>query len=684
MKVDSLKISKVFSGGGEIHYILPRFQREYAWEKSNWQTLLDDILSIYEIYDADREPEHFMGALVVISDGNRSGTIPAFKLVDGQQRLTTISLALCALANLVEETHPKIHKKIYKMLINEGESDSIRYKLLPTEKYDDRKTFQAILDGRTDLLSGETRSRIYDAYAYLEKQLSKWLEDNIDPEQLFLVFANSLQVVFIDLDKRERPFEIFESLNAKGKPLTQPDLVRNYIAMMLPEDQQNDAFNGWVNIENQLRENRTVSRIGELTSFLRHYLAFRSGKLPNKGHVYARFRDRMQRDLPEEDGNFVTEINALERFATYYDRLLRPENENDPEIRNRLERLTVVESVTAYPFLLGLFEDYYGEIIDREDLLDALSIIENYLLRRFLANEPTNYTNKMFPTLYRELNYNDIAGSLKTALLRRNYPGDAHIRRTLLLSNIYDTRKRDRLIFVLTNVNQHLSQGSDGYTVLEGTPTIEHLMPQTLTNNWKHELGTDWEETYRDYLDTIGNLTIVTQSWNSALSNGTWSAKRGKLSKHALRINQTYFGDQVIKWDRNAIVKRAEWLIQVILEVWPAFGTPPLVVAYKGRTPATLIIFGEQYDVDSWRGVMLQALEYAIINTKSDFDKFASSLQTTYLSREEKPRSKQLSNGWYVYLSVSSDAVMSLCNRIFEQLEVSDEDWEVKLLDDRG
>ncbi|GAB4515864.1 MAG: DUF262 and DUF1524 domain-containing protein [Anaerolineae bacterium] len=679
MKVESLKISKVFSGGGEVHYILPHFQREYAWEKANWQTLLDDIYAIYEIYDEHHEPEHFMGALVVIGDGNRSGTIPVFKLVDGQQRLTTISIALCALAALVQESHPRIYTKIHKMLVNDGETGDVRYKLLPTEKYDDRNTFKAIIDGKHVSLNGDTQSRIKDAYFYLGRQLEKWLRDGIDPERLFLVFANCLQVVFIDLDKRERPFEIFESLNAKGKPLTQPDLVRNYIAMMLPENSQNNAFDAWIDIENRLRENRTVSRIGELTAFLRHYLAYRSGLLPNKGHVYARFRDRVHRELLDNDEDFVLELEALQRFALYYDRFIRPENEPDHLIRNQLQRLEVIESVTAYPFLLGLFDEYlYHRRINRDQLIEVLSLIENYIIRRFLANEPANYINKMFPALWREVSPSNIVDSVKEALVKRNYPTDTRIRAALPELSLYTNLNRLRLIFILTNVNQFLSQGSDGYTVLRDEPTIEHIMPQTLTASWRYDLGQDSDEVHRDLLHTIGNLTLVTQTWNAALSNGDWNSKRSKLAAHALRINQVYFSNTLTIWDQDAIHQRAEWLIDLVLQIWPSFGTPPATDTYTGSTPQHLVISGEYIDVTSWRDVIWKTMEYAITNV-DNFDNFAATLQTTYLTTEQRSRAKQLSNGWWLYISLSSQTVMTLCGRVFQQLGLQEEDWDVKL-----
>lgn len=661
-----------------VDYVLPRFQREYAWEKANWNTLLEDIFSIYEIYDPQNEPEHFMGALVVINDGTVSGTIPAFKLVDGQQRLTTISLALCALGNLLEETHPKVHRKIRAMLIHEYEEGLVRYKLLPTEKYDDRATYTAIIDGKMDVVKRETQSRIPDAYNYLHRQLKARLDSDINPEHLFLVFANCLQVVFIDLDKRERPFEIFESLNAKGKPLTQPDLVRNFIAMMIPEDQQNAAFDYWVEIENVLRESRTVSRIGELTSFLRHYLAFRKGILPNKGHVYARFRDRIQRDLPQTNTAFTQEIADLKRFATYYDRFLRPEQEPDEAIRYQLQRLQIVESVTAYPFLLDLYDRYDDNQITHADFLDALEVVENYLIRRFLANELTGYTNKMFPTLARDVNFANIQDTLRKALLRRNYPSDAQIENTFPTVSLYTSRNRERLIFLLSEVNRSLSDGTDGYTVLINEPTIEHIMPQKLTSDWKMTLGSDWEITYRDLLNTIGNLTLVTQSWNSTASNKSWEIKRQKLAEHALLLNQYHFADPTMSWTGDVIRQRATWVTERILDLWPALGESPVQVNYKGRTPTFLVILGDQKPVNSWRDVARELME-SVIELVDDFDRFAYDLQTTNLSRDQKPRMEELSNGWWLYLSLSANSVMGLCNRVFEQLGLSDDDWDVVL-----
>jgi uncharacterized protein with ParB-like and HNH nuclease domain len=681
MKVESLKIAKVFSGGGEVHYILPHFQREYAWDRSNWETLLDDVFSIYKIYDPPRnEPEHFMGALVVISDGNRSGTIPAFKLVDGQQRLVTISLALCALGNVIEKTHSSVHRKIRKLLENEDEVGLLRYKLVPTEKYDDRRTYTAIIDGKLSTSDFESRSRIISAYDYLFKQLRNRINSGIDAERLFLVFANCLQVVFIDLDQRERPYEIFESLNAKGRALTQPDLIRNYIAMMLPEEYQQEAFDAWARIEDLLRESRTVSRIGELTAFLRHYLGFRNGALPNKEHVYARFRDQMKGKF-DNPSSFVQEIYVLQGGAEIYDRFLRPEHEADVGIKQALERLGLLESTTAYPFLLFLFEQYHLGSIRRMDLIEGLQTIENYLMRRYLAGESTQYTSRMFPTLERDIVLDNIGHSLREALLRRNYPTDLRIREVLPTLLMYEKRDNSLLEFLLSEINQYLSRGSGGYTILDGAATIEHIMPQDPSPIWKSHLGDSWKETYRDYLHTLGNLTIVTQEWNSKLSNAPFAEKRELFARHALKLNSSYFSELIPSWDAQAIRERAAKLTDIALAIWAAFGEPPAVVRPRKQKPATLIVRGEQYETANWRDVSFQMIE-AAINLEPNFESFVEDLSSRYLTREPRERAKELSNGWWLYMSLSSDDVMALCERVAKTVGLEDDEWQITFDDE--
>lgn len=208
-------------------------------------------------------------------------------------------------------------------------------------------------------------------------------------------------------------------------------------------------------------------------------------------------------------------------------------------------------------------------------------------------------------------------------------------------------------------------------------------MPQKITQEWRFTLGNDWETTYRSLLGTIGNLTLVTQSWNSTLSNGPWEDKRDKLARHGLVLNSTYFQRELRQWAREEILNRAHWIIDNILRIWSAFGEPAIKQSYAGKTPATITILGEIHDVKSWREVLYRAMDFAQ-EMSTDFERFAEALQSPNLSIEEiTPRSDQLQNGWWLYYSLTANSVVNLITRAFDLLGLTSDDWEIELKEDR-
>lgn len=678
MKADSLHIGKVFSSGGDTQFILPHFQREYAWEREDWQTLLKDIFSIYKLYSESRPPEHFMGALVVISDGPRAGTVPVYRLVDGQQRLTTISLLLCALRDVLPDApeHTGLKRKLCSYLINQYESGDLYYKLLPTLKYGDRASYCAVVDGKP---VPQVESKIPQAYTYLRKQLRTKLEaDEFVPQRLFNVLMTSLQVVFINLDNREKPHEIFESLNAKGKALTQADLVRNYIAMKLPPERQETVFTElWSPIEEMLLEKRQVgrSRLGELTAFLRHYFAYQTGVLINQDHVYSRFRDRGEELTVEA---FEAELDRLRTFANYYDHLLRPDNEPDSEVGARIARLNTLESSTAYPFLLMLYDWWERNRITRTELLESLQLLERYLVRRFLANESTNY-NRFFPPLVNEVDADDVIDSLHVALSNKREPSDTRLRQTAERVALYRNSQfvRQRLTLILETINRHLSKQSGAYTVLDAAATIEHIMPQTLSLAWERALGSEWQEDY-EFVDTLGNLTLVTQEWNSALSNAAYSQKLEKLQQHGLKLNQAYFGENApATWNGEAIRERAQWLMAQVTQIWPQIGET--AVGYE-KVPKHAVILGEIYTVESWRDVLRRTADFAATMQDGAFAETVVADQERYFTQQPtNDRWHPLSNGWFVYQNLNADTIRSVCDGIIESMGLPEDEYEVVL-----
>jgi len=458
--------------------------------------------------------------------------------------------------------------------------------------------------------------------------------------------------------------------------------VRNYIAMRLPEKKQAHVFEElWSPIETMLQEKRTVGRsgLGELTAFLRHYLSLRTSTLISERHVYDRFRDRIENQFPNPD-LFTDEISALKNYAEYYNRLLRPDAEPDREIQQKLKRLNTLEIATAYPFLIAIYNALQANEITRSDFLATLDISENYLLRRYLAGEQTNFTNKMFTSIVREINFRNFIPSLKQVLVTKNYPGDHRLRQKLQTESLYDKRQntREKTALVLQTINQHLSRKSQSgaFTVLDGDPTIEHIMPQGLTDDWRHMLGENWYQVHDNYLNTLGNLTLVTGDWNSSLSNANFSIKKQKLMTHGLLINNQYFASPIQSWNESAIQHRTQFLADQLLEIYPAIGEPPAAKAVSGK-PKNLIFLGETIPVSTWRDVAYYTAE-RVSQIADNFDSIAKQMPSYFSEREFQSACRKLSNGWWLYVNLSGHSVKGLCANLLELSGLPDTEWELE------
>ena len=675
MKADDFQMSKVFSSGGDIQFVLPIFQREYAWEQEEWQTLWDDILEIYHSRNRNRF-EHFLGSLVVIAEEGKKALFQKYTLVDGQQRLTSISILLCALRDQLNAAD-LFRKKINRYLMNDDHEDEHRYKILPTVKYDDRQSYIDMLDCKA---TDKMRSRIPDAYAFYTSKLLELMASDADAlDGLFDCILSSLCIVFIELDRTDKPYKIFESLNHRGKALTQADLVRNYIAMRLPPDKQLRVFDHeWSKIEKRLSDRYETARIPELTAFLRHYLALHLGDLPLVDQVYNRFRDRIEKRMNASDDEFVKEIKKLNRFSSHYNKLLRPEFETSDKIKGPLKRLNILEATTAYPLIMYFYETFGSGGIDASEFIKILKVVENYLVRRFLAGEPTNYLNSMFASLAHELMNKNVrsASSLESALGERNYPSDKRLGQRLAWNRIYSSGKSRRIVFVLETLNK---QCFDADIKLDGQGTVEHIMPQSLSNEWKAHLGESWQDVQREFLHTLGNLTIVTQDWNTKkLSNKPYSEKREALQDHGIHLNSKYFTDHAASWSVDAIRQRANFLADLILQVWPAFTEPPRSEGVKGKSPLTLTVMDERFALQSWRGMALQMVNCLhSLELLTDYDRALRDFEW-WITKEpngENHRYKQSTAGWWIQQNLSAEYTVYFCEKLAKYCGLSVNEW---------
>ena len=681
MQTDQNKISALL--GKPVQYILPMFQRPYSWEEKQWKKLWGDIVDILR---NPQRSEHFLGTIVVLQEDSLPGKPPRFLLIDGQQRLTTFSLILSALRDLVykRDHESALAKKIEnRFLIDKDETDDFRFKIIPTQ--DDRQPYKTIILEGTRLHD----TQIEQCYGFFLKKIGELITRAENPDlffdQMFSLFSDSFILVTIQLSKGENAYRIFESLNATGLSLTQADLVRNYVFMRLselPKEQQVGLYESyWHPIEQNLTDKLTVGRsnIGQFTAFLRHYLATSMGELANISDVYFETRSRLDKEFATTD-NLIEELKRIHKFSIFYDRFLKPELD-ETEIGTRLQRLKLLDYSTAFPFLLQVFELLDASIISEEEVCSVLDCLENYMVRRYLCNEPTNYMNKMFAVLFRSVDASNMVASLKEALASRNYPRDHRIREILPKIKLYGRSDRlDKLRIVLESIEINEWDSKDMLPVFSSAVSVEHILPQTPTEDWKREVGEGFERVHSDLCDTIGNLTLT--GYNSELGNRPFKDKKEMLAMSEFKLNQ-YF-QEISRWDERAILSRSKALAEESISIWPEFDAVFSVVEQVSQKPVKIKILQDEFEVRSWRDVAFQVSEYVIRSVGSQFSEIAQSFPRYFNpnpSREslDSSRVRVLSNGWGVYVDLSAKNVQKFTTRLLDTSGVDSSNFSVEL-----
>jgi len=373
----------------------------------------------------------------------------------------------------------------------------------------------------------------------------------------------------------------------------------------------------------------------------------------------------------------------LARFATYYEKLLKPEKETNTKIQRALQRLNRIEVTTAYPLLLNFYEDYAHCRISAEEFVVLLEVIENFIIRRFVSNIASNQLNKVFPTLYRQIKdkyaENSIEG-LKSVLQTRYYSKDVEFRQRLLDTRLYgngDGAIKTKLILEsIEEFYQHKEQ------VNFDNLTIEHIMPQTLTEGWREELGDDWAVRYDLLLHTLGNLTLT--GYNSALSNSSFEEKKELLKESHLEMNK-YFKHKH-SWRYEDIEQRANDLADTALAIWPYFGEDKIErgIQKKGSitSPKVLSIFGEIFAVQTWRDVLEQTMNVIADMEPEAFEKIQKQFPRYIGTDKSRFReTRNLKNGMFIEVNLSSHDVQKLCLQALVTAGLTANDWEIELRD---
>lgn len=654
MKASETKFQPIIEGTKQ--YVVPLFQRPYSWDKKEWEVLWDDLVWLCE----NEEPtSHFIGSIVTMPTVSVPEGVAKYLLIDGQQRLTTIFILLTLLRDVARNSHDHdLAQEIEQtMLVNPFKKSGDYFKLLPTQI--DRDEFKTLITDSNTNLNG----RIFQCYQFFERKLK---QNNVKITALNKIVTTRLSVVSIVLDYDDNPHLVFESLNAKGRPLTQSDLIRNYFFMRIHADDQEETHaKYWEPMQLALGEN--------LTECIRHYL-MRNGSIVKQGDVYFTLKDRVGQS------DALKYLKEIAIFAGYYRKFLSPKDEEDSKLRNALARLKRLEVTTAYPFLLNCYHDYAQGSISANELLEILQTVENYVIRRFVCNVATSQLNKIFPVLYQQAQLASppsLVAGVRSVLQSRGYPKDGEFYTRLIDSKLYGAGER------LVKTKLILETLETAYAHKEQIPfenlTVEHVMPQTITEWWQEHLGEDWLADHELYLHTLGNLTLT--GYNSELSNDPFPKKKQHLLNSHLELNR-YF-QNVAVWNRAMIEERSKALADLALSMWSYFGetqtVPTSAENVTGRVPKVVEILGQRITVSSWRDVEAHTLN-TIAELEPDLFAQLAVEYPRFISADKGKfrRSRQLSNGFYVEVNLSAKDIYRFCNQVIDSIGLSSDDWIVE------
>jgi len=620
MNANALPLLSIFEG--KRCFEVPFFQRQYVWNKNiQWEPLWEDISRKFTEYiDGLKDaPVHFLGAMVLDQKQTPTTHVERRQIIDGQQRLITIQIFMAALRDfckskgyedLADECSNYINNK--GMMVNPDED---KFKVLPTRH--DRSQFRDVIEScsleellrkhplrrRKYARKYDSRPRMVEAYIYFynsihdyfnEDDMKQFTDDNGDLSksltECIQALRNSLHVAIIDLDQDDDAQIIFETLNARGEPLLSADLLRNYIFLragrnMEPQEELYEQY--WQKFDDsfwrkEIRQGRLIRPRSDL--FMQHFLASRRGvDIPIK-HLYVEYKWWIEKSKPF--GSVREELSILFKNGESFKRIIEPDRDDILfAFSSFLRRFDIG---TVYPLLLFLVD---ADIVEIE-LLNIVSVIESYLIRRAVCGYTTKGYNRIFLAMLRNFRDKGITASNAYSFISGlegesvEFPRGQKFLDEWQNKNVYETLNHNKLVYILKRINDALYNTKMENILIESQLTVEHILPQTWVEKWLLPDGSRgmtqnelWDALEQDViaiatrqrnskLHSFGNLTILTQPLNSSLSNASWDIKKPELLKASLLpINQMLHSFEV--WDENAIENRSKILFDIAVKIWP-------------------------------------------------------------------------------------------------------------------
>lgn len=595
-------------------FVVPIYQRLYSWNQPECSQLWNDIIraGAHSTLGA-----HFTGSIVYVT--KNAATVTAAEpslIIDGQQRVTTVSIILAALAeklSMIPGDNQEVYdgfspKKIReRYLMDPNEDGDRRFKLLLSEG--DREALKAVFLGSD--IEPFSDSKVVANYKYF---LGKIEELDLELE-LLCKGLEKLVVVDVSLERGvDNPQLVFEAMNSTGKKLSQADLIRNFMLMDLEQAVQTDIY---VKYWRPMEKLFTKVEEEQFDSFVRHYLTIRTGNIPRIGDVYEEFKNYFYKSL--ESGVSSQEIASdLYLSATHYSRIALGQ-EQDKELAAIFSELEQVKADVVLPFVLRVYQDFAAGVIDRATFVQILNLVISYVFRRVVCKIPTNSMNKTFASMYELIDVERYLESVQAQFLLlqsyRRLPTDQEFVEALKSSDLYNFRRRTYLLRKLENFDRKELVSIEEYT-------IEHILPQNpnLSPEWKAELGEQWQDIQEKYLHTLGNLTLT--GYNSEYSDNPFIVKRdmkGGFFESPLRLNQGI--GKLGKWSQTEIEERADRLSKEANSIWISPKLSDDVIAqYKKAEKQEESVYGLQDHPNLFHSKERQQLFEKLAKAVTDLD----------------------------------------------------------------
>ena len=552
MKASEKKIKDLFSEA-KTFFAIPVYQRDYNWQEKHCKQLFEDILNVGKDIDIT---SHFIGSIVYIHEGVYGIGEKEFYVIDGQQRMITITLLHIVLYHRLKESKEEYADELYELyLVNKFSKRDIKLKLLPPEE--NLNILNKILEENWEELEDYQDRNIVKNYKFFKEIIS-----NYSNEEIEYLLAGLDKVIYVDiaLEKdKDDPQRIFESLNSTGLDLSQGDLIRNYILMDLEREKQNLVYkNLWLPIENNCKISLGNEIKNYVSDFIRDYLTLKNGKIPSKPKVFEEFKEFYDKNNDEQ-------LEDIKKFSEEYSHIIKPNTEKDKEIRKELENLKVLDQTVINTFLIGILRDYRENKIIKNEILEILKLLQSYIWRRFITEKPSNALNKIFQGMYLKISKDQkYYKSLEESLLNQDFPTDDELKEALKTKNVYKDKEKLRYVFKeLENYNHNELIDFENEKI-----TIEHIFPQKPNKSWKEKYS-DYElEEMKTFKDTISNLTLTGS--NANLGNKSFLEKRND-DIHGYKNSKLYLNKYLSKlneWNLSAMEGRFEKLFKNIVKIW--------------------------------------------------------------------------------------------------------------------